>query len=215
MKKCIFILIASLLFFTGCKNDEKVPVENKKDVGLNANTTSGANNVNEEVKQVVAENTISLYNPCELITLDEISQIFGLPSTAIEIKNTSNAGKYSNSCFLSWENVEQGAKNRMFLMLQINPLPGEFEDWSNAFIQSKIENGDMGYPDKGKPYKYKSVSDFGVDVAYNDELKRIYWKANEEYVLAIFYNAGFSSKNRQRYAAKIAKIMNENLNSKL
>lgn len=231
MKKSILIIIIGFLFFAGCGNDKKVPVGNDKNVpventkkvpvendnisGLSTSIKEGESEKSEEVKSEMGENINSLLNPCDLITTDELSKVFGFGSDKIKVKNTNNSGKYSNSCFLSWENVEEGSKSRMFLMLQTNPLPGEFEDWAKSFIDAKISSGDMGYPDKGEPYKYKTISKFGIDAAYSEELKRVYWKANKEYVLAIFYNAGFSSKNRKRYAAKIAKIMNANLNSKL
>ena len=160
------------------------------------------------------EGLLQLYKPCGLISLDQLSEIMELSHSTINIKNTANAGKYSSSCFLTWENVANGSQSRMFLMLQANPLPGEFPDWSKSFIEAKIKNGDNGYPNTGKPYKYKPVKGFS-DSAYNDELKRIFWRVNGDYVLAVYYNAGFTSENRVFYAEKFAKIMNENLQKKI
>ncbi len=212
MKKVILLLMMGVLFFTACKNDSQIKS------GNDDNTSSSTVNVND--RKTVNKNDngtelAPLFNPCSLISVDELADIMNISPSQLKIKPTSSSGTFSKSCFLTWENVENGRKNTMFLMLQTDPIPGDFEDWAQSFLEAKINTGDMGYPNSSMPYKYKKIEGIDGLSAYNDELKRVFWKYNKDYVLAIFYNAAFTEKNRKEYAIKIAKIMNGNLAKKL
>lgn len=216
MKKYFVFIIAIMLLFGSCKNDKKIEEGSsqhsmtKKSVNPK-NKTSG--NKSAKVNNTMDEN--QLYNPCDIISMKELGEVLDVDESLINIKNVTNSGKYSSACSVIWENVENGSQNKMFFILQTNPLPEDIDDWARSFIKAKIENGDMGYPNNGKPYKYVPIDGFDDLVAYNDELKRVYWKSEGDYTIAIYYNAGFTESNRKYYAAKIAKIMNKNLKRKL
>jgi len=204
MKKYLFFIVVLVSVLSSCKNDKKIEENSNQAI---VSTKSG--NPNNAVKSNSDE--VSLPNPCDLISVKQLSEVLDVDKNLIEIKSTANAGKYSTSCALSWENVENGSDSKLFLILQSNPLPDDIEEWAKSFIEAKIENGDMGYPNNGTPYIYEPIKGFDGLVAYNDELRRVYWQAKGDLTIAIYYNAGFTESNRKRFAAKIAKIMNRNL----
>jgi len=212
MKQVILLLMIGMISFTACKNDPEVKSgDNEKSTASSANIPDGKTiNKNDDGTELAP-----LFNPCSLISVEELADILNVSPSQLKIKPTSSSGTFSRSCFLTWENVENGSKNSMFLMLQTDPIPGDFEDWAQSFLEAKIETGDMGYPNSSMPYKYEKVEGMDELSAYNDELKRVFWKYNKDYVMAIFYNSSFSEKNRKDYAVKIAKIMNRNMSKKL
>lgn len=220
MKKYLLFFLLGFLMFSACKNDGKISDQGGESTGMTANKTNNSLKRGDNPKENISntneddEGIMPLFNPCSLISTREIAKIMDIDPSSIQIKNSASSGKYSRSCFLSWENIDNGSKNRMFLMLQTNPLPGDFEDWAKSFIEAKKTNGDMGYPNMGKPYLYETVDGFDDVCAYNDELKRVFWRVNDEYVMAIFFNAGLTSNSRKKYALKIAKIMNKNFKKK-
>ena len=214
MKKSVLFLFVGLFFIASCKKDPKVKTDDKAQsapvTSVNKVKSDGDVNKNEDGTELAP-----LYNPCSLISVEELADILNISPGQIKVKPTSSSGSFSRSCFLSWENMENGAKNSMFLMLQTDPIPGDFEDWAKSFIEAKITNGDMGYPDTETPYKYEPVEEIEGLSAYNDELRRVFWKFDKDYVMAIFYNAGLTTKNRKDYAVKISKIMNKNMRKKI
>ena len=208
MKKVILLLIIGTIFFTACKNDPEIKSGNTEDKTASTVKTSDRGTIN---KNDDGTELAPLFNPCSLISVNELAEILNISPSQLKIKPTSSSGTFSRSCFLTWENVENGRKNSMFLMLQTDPIPGDFEDWAQSFLEAKISTGDMGYPNSSMPYKYEKVEGMDGLSAYNDELKRVFWKYNKDYVIAIFYNAGLSTQNRKEYAKKIAVIMNKNM----
>ena len=204
-----FIFFMGLFLFVSCKSDVKVD-DIKKETTVVKNKPV-AKTTSEENKQ---EDVAKLVNPCSLISKEQLADILGVSAENISIKNLAATGTYSRSCFLRWENVENGSQRSMFFVLQTDPLPGDFEDWAHSFIDAKKTSGDIRYPDSGKPYKYKSIDGFEKEVAYNDDLKKVFWKIDKDYVGAIFFNAGLTSHNRKLYASEIAKIISKNLKYK-
>jgi len=205
-----FIFLLGLFLFVSCKSDVKVDDVKKETTAVK--NEPAAKTSPEENKQ---ENVATLVNPCSLISREQLAEILEIPVENISIKNLPASGTYSRSCYLRWENVENGSQRSMFLVLQTDPLPGDFEDWAHSFLDAKKTSGDIRYPDSGKPYKYKSIDGFDKEVAYNDELKKVFWKIDKNYVGAIFFNAGLTSHNRKLYAAEIAKIISKNLKNKI
>ncbi len=211
MKKVILLLFTGMILFTACKNDPEIKSgDNDKPASTEKAQDRKIVNKNNDGTELAP-----LYNPCSLISVDELADILDISPSQLKIKPTSSSGTFSRSCFLTWENVENGRKNSMFLMLQTDPIPGDFEDWAQSFLEAKISTGDMGYPNSSLPYKYEKIEGMDGLSAYNDELKRVFWKFNKDYVLAIFYNASLTEKNRKENAIKIAKIMNKNLAKKV
>lgn len=212
MKKVILLLMMGMIFFTACKNDPEVKTGNEGKTPLSSPKVSDKASVN---KNDDGTELAPLFNPCSLISVEELADILDVSPAQLKIKPTSSSGTFSRSCFLTWENVDNGGKNSMFLMLQTDPIPGDFEDWAQSFIEAKISTGDMGYPNSSMPYKYEKIEGMDDLSAYNDELKRVFWKFNKDYVMAVFYNAGLTAKNRKEYAKEIAKIMDKNLAKKV
>jgi len=205
-----FIFFLGLFLFVSCKSDVKVDDVKKETTAVKNEPAAKA--APEENKQ---ENVAKLVNPCSLISKEQLADILGVSAENISIKTLPASGTYSRSCFLRWENVENGSQRSMFFVLQTDPLPGDFEDWAHSFLDAKKTSGDIKYPDSGKPYKYISIDGFDKEVAYNDDLKKVFWKIDKDYVGAIFFNAGLTSHNRKLYASEIAKIISKNLKNKI
>ena len=204
------ILLLGLFLIVSCKNDVKVERNVKKEEPV-----AKVEPKSEQLEDKSQQTTAKLFNPCSLISVDELAGILEVSSDKISIKNLPASGTFSRSCFLRWENVDNGSQRSMFLVVQTDPLPGDFEDWAHSFLDAKKTSGDIRYPDSGKPYRYKSIDGFDKEVAYNDDLKKVFWKINKDYVGAIFFNAGLTSHTRKRYASEIAKILSENLRKQL
>lgn len=210
MKNISLLFLIGFFVFVSCKNDPKVPGNNneqQKEVKKIENTETRTNDDGTELAP--------LYNPCSLVSIDELSKVLDISPSNIKIKPSGGSGSYSKSCFISWENIDNGSKNSMFLMLQTDPIPGDFEDWAKSFIEAKINTGDMGYPNTGMPYKYEKVEGLGNISAYNDELKRFFYRYNKDYVIAIFYNAGMTKKNRIEKSKKIIELLKNGLKNKV
>ncbi len=203
------ILLLGLFLITSCKNDVKVESIKKEEPAKKVEVKS------EQVADKSKQNADKLFNPCSLISEDELADILEVSKDNISIKNLPASGTFSRSCFVRWENVDNGSQRKMFLVIQTNPEPEEIEDWGHSFLNAKKTSGDIRYPDSGKPYRYKSIDGFDKEVAYNDDLKKVFWKINKDYVGAIFFNAGLTSHTRKRYASEIAKILSENLRKQL
>ncbi len=205
-----FLFFIGLFLFVSCKSDVKV-----KDIKKDTSVEEVAKESKTEKDNNLQENVALLVSPCSLISKDELGEILGVSESQISIKVLPASGTYSRSCFLKWENVDNGSRRSMFLVLQTDPLPGEFEDWAHSFIDAKKNSGDIRYPDSGKPYRYKSIEGYDGEIAYNDDLKKVFWKINKDYVGGIFFNAGLTVHNRKLYGVEIAKIISKNLKKKL
>ncbi len=206
MKKIILLLLSALLVFS-CKNDTEM-----KDADSNTAITPKQEKKTEKkanVQQNNLQKESKLVNPCALISLEDLSKILGVDKNSISFSN-NNSGQYSKICGIAWE-----GGSKIHISVQSNPLPEEIQDFGKSFIDSKIENGDMGYPAGGKPYKYEKLTGFDDLAAYNENLKRIFWKYNSDYVFSIYFNAGLSTPERKKYALDISKIINKNFSKKL
>ncbi len=203
MKKIIPLILSVFVVFA-CKNDTKV-----KDVASSQTLTQKEEKkVEDKVDNSQKDNNI--ISPCSLIGIEELSKILKVDKNSIKFSDNSHSGQYSKICGVVW-----GDNNRIHFSLQSNPLPGEIDDFGKSFIDSKIENGDMGYPAGGKPYKYEKLSGFDDVAAFNKDLRRVFWKYNPDYVFSIYFNAGFSSSKMKKYALDISKIVNKNFSKKL
>ncbi len=208
MKKVIPLLLSALVVFS-CKNDTKV-----KDVVDSSSSITQKEEKKADNKADISQNNLQkdnkIVSPCALIGVKDLSKILGVDKNSIRFSDNNNSGQYSKICGIVWND-----ENRIHLSIQSNPLPGEITDFGKSFIDSKIENGDMGYPAGGKPYKYERLEGFDDIAAYNEDLKRVFWKYNSDYVFSIYFNAGLSTSKRKKYALEISKVINKNFNKKL
>ncbi len=210
-------ILSVFLIFASCKNDEAVknqvksPVTTKEE--KKAKITGKKDTKDAKDIKNTKDNNSKLVSPCLLIGNKDLADILGLDAKDISISGGRGSGPSSKSCSVSWGKPGE-VRNIIHLSIQMNPLPGEFENFGEAFINSKIKNGDMGYPNEGKPYKYQKLDGYNSLAAYNDDLRRLYWNHGEEYVFSIYYNAGLDSKTRKKHGLKIAKILDSNFDKK-
>ncbi len=206
MKK-IALLILSIFIFFSCKNDPKV-----KDVTPDTEIKKEEKKI--EKKSEVSQNNLQgdseLISPCMLIGVNDLSKILGVDKNSISFSNNNHSGQFSKICGIVWDEV-----NRIHITLQSNPLPGEINDFGKSFIESKIENGDMGYPARDKPYKYEKLSGFDDIAAYNKTLKRVFWRYNSDYVFSVYFSSGLNASEMKKYALEISKVVNKNFRKKL
>jgi len=215
MKNYIILsLFVAFILNTGCKNKGKgdnnssLPLSTAKDKKAVSKAGKQDQNASADSLQEAKTNT-GLVDPLKLISIKDLEEIMGPKFENKQIKCTKS-GKFSRSCFIKWEDDKTGAIKSMFILLQTNPMPDEFEDWGHSFIDAKLKTGDLSYPNTNTPYIYKPVKGIREEAAYNNDLNRIYWKYNKDYVFAIFFNTGESGKKQIEYAKKIAKIINKN-----
>lgn len=188
-----FFLVGVLFFIFSCKNGQKNQEISDQD-------TLGITNSNGK---------LNMGDPCSFISLDQISKIFDIESKAILTQSDKFKEDYSRSCSLSWKDQDSISFN-MLLILQSNPLVGEFEDWADSYIQSRITTGENSFPDDSKNIKYTKISEIDSINAFNQAANKFYWKVDKNYVLAVYMNENFQKDKVKDYMIQLYKIMNKN-----
>lgn len=188
-----FILVSFLFFIFSCKNGQKTQEITDQD-------TLGITN---------ADGKLNIGDPCSFISTAQISNIFEVDSKDIIIQSDKFKEDFSRSCNLSWKDKDSISFN-MLLILQSNPLVGEFEDWADSYVQSRITTGENSFPDNGKNIKYTKISEIDSTNAFNQATNKFYWKVDKNYVLAIYMNENFQKDKVKEYMIQLYKIMDKN-----
>ncbi len=149
-------------------------------------------------------NDAGLPEPCELITIEELSRIFRISQDAISIKDASDAAApHTVSCFFRWD---AGAYDNQGILIQVmkNPIPEEFEYWVSTFVSSKRTKGEQTFMGEPLNFKYKDYPGYGDDGSYSYELGKYFWRIGEEKVFMIAFKVDGLLENQQvDYANKI------------
>jgi hypothetical protein len=193
-----FFLVGVLFFIFSCKNDEKSKDISDQDT-LGITDSSGKLNIGD---------------PCSFITIDQISRIFDVDHNSIDIQSEKFKEDYSKSCSLSWRDQDSISFN-MLLVLQSNPLVGEFDDWADYYVQSKITTGENTFPNNGKNTKYAKISEIDSTNAFNQATNKFYWKVDKNYVLTVYMNENFQKDKVKDYMIQLYNIMNKNARKSL
>ena len=177
---------------------------------------SGCNkdDISSEVEEKMKNNPVEkpkTYDPnvpdaCTLITIEEIASVIGVNSADISVKDGSNLRALNvRSCFFRWEH--NGAPNSgVLVQAQSNPLPEEFPNWGTTYIKAKIESGDKTL--EGATFLYKPFNGGGVEGAYNHEMKKYFWRLNDEIIYTLTFNLGADEPTQLAWAEKLAQIIN-------
>jgi hypothetical protein len=202
MKKFHLVLIFGLLSLAfACKNDKNT----------DENSVNGENVENSPSSSSKGQ----LFDPCSLISLDKIGEIFGIDPKILALKNDQYSGDFSRSCNLKWSDQADGANYSILIILQSNPIPGEIDDWATSYLDSRLQNGEKSFPDNGKPIKYVKFEGIDSESAYNAESKKLYWKINKDYVMAVFMSDSFKSDKAIEYLTNLHEVLTKNVLKKL
>lgn len=162
--------------------------------------------VNDEVKK--RANAPRLPDACKFITTNELKQIIGVDAEVeVSIKDaTTPQNPFARSCFFRWE--DDGIPNSgALLQIQSNPIPEEYPEWPLTFIKSKLESGEKGFNDVQEvEYKYNKFEDIGIEGAYNYDLRKYFWRIDDEFIYMLAFNLEGTEAEHLHWATQIAKI---------
>ena len=202
MRNYLFFLFFGLLSLVfGCKSDKNVD-----------EISASAENVDESQSGTPLS---KLIDPCSLISGEQLGQIFNVDPQLIGIKNDQYSGDFSRSCNIKWNNPDDGATLSMLIILQSNPIPGEIDDWADAYLNSRLQTGEKTFPDNGKPIKYIRFEGIDSISAYNEESNKLYWKINKDFVMAVFMSDSFYSGQTKKYLSDLYIVLTKSANAKL
>lgn len=156
-----------------------------------------------------------LFDPCSLISPDKIGDIFSVDPKNILIKNDQYSGDFSRSCNLKWTDTVEVSTFSILIILESNPIPGEIDDWATSYLDSRIMNGEKSFPDNGKSIKYVKFDGIDSESAYNAQKRKLYWKINKDYVMAVFMSDSFESDQINEYLIELHNVLTKNILKKL
>jgi hypothetical protein len=202
MKKFPLVLIFGLLSIVfGCKNDK-----NTDEISVNGESVD---------KSLSSSSKGQLFDPCSLISLEKVGEIFGIDPKILALKNDQYSGDFSRSCNLKWSDPADGNTYSMLIILQSNPIQGEIDDWATSYLSSRLQNGEKSFPDNEKPIKYVKFEGIDSESAYNVESKKLYWKINKDYVMAVFMSDSFKPDKAIQYLTSLHEVLTKNILKKL
>lgn len=202
MKKFLLVFIFGLLSIVfGCKNDK-----NADEISVNGESVD---------KNPSSTSRSLLFDPCSLISLEKVGEIFGTDPKLLALKNDQYSGDFSRSCNIKWSDPADGATYSMLIILEANPIPGEIDDWASSYLSSRLQNGEKSFPDNGKPIKYVKLEGIDSESAYNAESKKLYWKINKDYVMAVFMSDNFKPDKAIEYLTSLHEVLTKNILKKL
>lgn len=199
MRIAILVLLTAVLF--ACKND---PVVETKPVSM-----MSAEEIQEKTSDIKA---YVLPSACDLATIEMIADIFGAKATDVEVKDGNPSGTDARSCFFKWDDGTGVSGSGILLQVSKNPVPDDFPDWPEKYIDSKITNGEA--LQSGDLIQYQELSGVGVAGAYNHELAKYYWRGSNDIIYMIAMNLEISESKALKAVKKLGKTMISNLESK-
>ncbi len=202
MKKFVLLLIFGLIAMVfSCKNDKNSDELAGSQGNVEKNHSDGSKG--------------KLFDPCSLITLEKLGEIFTVDPKIISIKNDQYSGDFSRSCNIKWTDPAENSAFSLLILLQSNPIPGEIDDWATSYLDSRIQNGEKSFPDNEKSIKYVKFEGIDSESAYNAESKKLYWKINKDYVMAVFMSDSFKSDNVKELLIDLHETLTKNIIKKL
>lgn len=202
MKKFPLVLIFGLLSIVfGCKNDK-----NTDDISVNEENVD---------KGISSSSKGLLFDPCSLISIEKLGEIFVIDPKILALKKDQYSGDFSRSCNIKWSDPADGATYSMLIIMEANPVPGEIDDWASSYLSSRLQNGEKSFPDNGKPIKYVKFEGIDSESAYNVESKKLYWKINKDYVMAVFMSDSFKPDKAIQYLTNLHEVLTKNILKKL
>jgi hypothetical protein len=207
MKKYIFLSLV-LFALLACKNDDKKEVDETTE----AQTESVSQ---DNMNSSFPDNPIVLQDPCTLIELEEVSKIFDIDASLINIKPGSQSQgaqqKNNVSCFYTWnDGISSGG---FLLQLMKNPLYGEFDNWASSYIETLGTNGETSFPDNIQ-YKYTPLNGLGDGAVYNEALGKVYWRLGEEMVVGLIFRNSPSVESIVSSGKEIGTILKDRIEIK-
>lgn len=205
MKKYVFLLIPVLLL-GACKD--------KKDTQTTDTIVPGNEMAVQDqvITNPYPENPIQLPDPCALIDMDELAEIFDIDPENVTLKpsgpGSAPGQNNSTSCFFIWD--DEGINGGFLLQVMKNPLYGEFEDWASSYINVLKTNGETSYPDNVQ-YKYKELSGLGDAAVYNEDLGKVFWRLGQEVVVGMIFRDISSVLNFQDKTKDVGNLINKKI----
>lgn len=198
MLKHIGILLTFTLLFA-CKNDTNKSTTESEDPKTNVIEGSSQN--------------LPIPNACEMLSEEWLKSNLKLNVSDLTIKDGSgDDAKDNKSCFFRWE--ESSEPNAGILVqIMTNPVYDEFPEWVSSFIAAKISDGEMQLG-SAEPTRFKKFN-VGAEGAYSYDLKRFYWRMDNNYLFMLAFNITSTESDMVDKANKIAKEVNKNFNAKM
>ena len=151
-------------------------------------------------------------NPCKLLSAEFIKENTFLKPQDVRIKSGTKRGDSDHrACFFQWD-TESDPNAGFLVNIAVNPIPEEISDYPTVFMRAKKMDGetDMG-SDKAFPYKH--IEGLGVEAMGCKELKKYYFRQDDETLFMIAYNLPLNKSQMDELTKTIGNEVLKNYNA--
>lgn len=160
-----------------------------------------------DIDAVLSNKAELLPDMCNLVPLEELSDILGVPASSISKINSTPSGENpkQKTCFFKWEDPNF-PNSAIMVQAMTNPLGDEYPNYIIEMMNTKRNSGEKTI-DSREPNLFTDLQSNADEAIYNTEIGKYFWRFSDKVIFQLAFNTGHDASQQKQIGKKLGDAM--------